>query len=588
MRNDLLRYMLELVPVDDDYLTQSGGSYLKEIRQLESILRPLWGILPAYKGSVDKLSTFDAIKKLKQCVEEERLPNISIENRQIAVEAGVIGYAIGQFGNNFLQLFSKKGRSYLIQWLNQLNRIEFPAGNWYFFLILINGALKENKLAYSEERLTFAKEAIESFYLGDGWYSDGANYQRDYYVAFAFHFYGMLYSRFTSDPQGEVYLQRAALFAKDFKHWFDPAGRSLPFGRSLTYRFAHISYWSALILSGAYHQTDMSIGEIKGIITRNIRFWQNQPISLPKEKNLSIGYGYNQLILSEDYNAPASPMWAFKAFVLLELQPDDPFWLVDEEKLSIADVRVQEHAGFHITQNENQTIALSNLQYSKNQKMFHQTEKYTKFAYSSYFGFNLSRDNHGIESFAIDSTLAFSIKGHDQYQTRQTNLASRVFSTYSWSRWIVWNEIIVESYLVPVNGDTHIRIHVVDTPYDIETFEGGYPLFDWNPKYDSPTVEQYRSCLENRFGYSLIQDLKENRCAGIVNQGPNTNVYSPEKNGIPILKSELSKGIHVFATLVSGGPKKSPVDDLKFSEMRNYYQIKVRGKIIKIIKEQSV
>lgn len=142
-RKAVLEYLLDLLPEDDEYLTQSGGAYLIEIRQLESILRLLWGILPGFSGSLETLKSFDAIVKFQKCVENKQLPTISTANRQIAVEAGVLGYAIGQYGEEFLELFSEEGQVYLIQWLNQLNQIEFPAGNWYFFLILINGALKE-------------------------------------------------------------------------------------------------------------------------------------------------------------------------------------------------------------------------------------------------------------------------------------------------------------------------------------------------------------------------------------------------------------------------------------------------------------
>lgn len=587
-RNEVVGYLLEWLPEDDAYLMQSGGAYLIEIRQLESILRPLWGILPECADSLNKLEEFDAFKKLKECVEGKQLPHISTANRQIAVEVGVLGYAIGQFGETFLQMFNSEGRDYLIRWLNQINQIEFPAGNWYFFLILINGALKEHGLPYSEEQLTFAKAGIESFYLGDGWYSDGENKQRDYYVAFAFHFYGMLYSRFSSDLQGQVYVQRAILFAKDFQHWFDPKGCSLPFGRSLIYRFAHISFWSALIISGAYQKTDLSLAEIKGIIGRNLRFWKELPIQLPKEKNLSIGYGYNQLILSEDYNAPASPMWGFKAFILLELPDDAAFWSLNEAELPIQKHCVQPHAGFHITQNMNHTVALSNLQYCSNQKMYHQSEKYTKFAYSTYFGFNLTRDSQNIESFAIDSTLAFSIKGHNQYQTRQTILTSKIFPTYSFSEWSVWNEVNVQSYLVPIDGDSHLRIHMIDTPYTVEAFEGGFPLFDWNPKYNQPKLGPSSSYLENHFGFSLIKDLNGNRQADVVCQGPNTNIYSSEKNSIPVLKTELLKGRHTFAALVAGGPKKSMVTRLHLVETANDFQVLANDREFIIKKEQSI
>lgn len=190
-----------LTPTDLDYLSQSGGSYLEEIRQFEGIMRPLWGIIPAHGHNITNLKENFYIQSLTQLVEERNLPEISTANRQIAVELGIMGYALGKFGENFLALFSPPSQRYLIAWLNQVNEIEFPAGNWYFFLVLVNSGLKKMDLPYSEKQLTFAKKEIETFYLGEGWYSDGKNQQRDYYVAFAFHFYGLLYASFSNDSQ---------------------------------------------------------------------------------------------------------------------------------------------------------------------------------------------------------------------------------------------------------------------------------------------------------------------------------------------------------------------------------------------------
>src|SRR5699024_6189 len=158
-------------------------------------------------------------------------------------------------------------------------------------------------------RLQEALEKIDSFYLGNGWYSDGKNFQRDYYVAFAFHFYGLLYSRFSKDAHAEKFKKRAVRFSEDFIYWFDETGRSLPFGRSLTYRFAHVSFWVALILSDVYEKTPYSLGQIKKLILDHLCFWKEQPITASANGNLSIGYGYSQQLLSEDYNSPGSPMW---------------------------------------------------------------------------------------------------------------------------------------------------------------------------------------------------------------------------------------------------------------------------------------
>ena len=66
-------------------------------------------------------------------------------------------------------------------------------------------------------------DQLESFYLGEGWYSDGRSEQRDYYVAFAMHYYGLIYSTLAQEQDAERcqrFRRRAARFAQDFIMWF--------------------------------------------------------------------------------------------------------------------------------------------------------------------------------------------------------------------------------------------------------------------------------------------------------------------------------------------------------------------------------
>lgn len=54
-------------------------------------------------------------------------------------------------------------------------------------------------------------DRYESFYLGNGWYSDGKRPQKDYYVSFGIHFYCLLYARFMEkeDPEHTALLRNA-------------------------------------------------------------------------------------------------------------------------------------------------------------------------------------------------------------------------------------------------------------------------------------------------------------------------------------------------------------------------------------------
>ena len=75
---------------------------------------------------------------------------------------------------------------------------------------------------------------------------------------------------------------------------------SVPFGRSLTYRFAMIAFWSAVAFSGV---DEFSPGVVKGLILRHLRWWQQQPI-FDRDGILTLGFAYPNLAMCEDYNSP--------------------------------------------------------------------------------------------------------------------------------------------------------------------------------------------------------------------------------------------------------------------------------------------
>lgn len=54
-------------------------------------------------------------------------------------------------------------------------------------------------MLYSPELLEDGLCKIDSYYSGDGWSTDGASVQKDYYIPWAIQYYGLLYSKFAAD-----------------------------------------------------------------------------------------------------------------------------------------------------------------------------------------------------------------------------------------------------------------------------------------------------------------------------------------------------------------------------------------------------
>ena len=176
-------------------------------------------------------------------------------------------------------------------------------------------------------------DRIDGWYLGDGWYEDGAGGACDWYAAWAFHTYGLLYAASgLGDPvRAAVFRERASEFAGQLVHWFAADGAALPFGRSLTYRFAQAAFWGALALADV---EALRWGQLKGLYLRSLRHWTSLPV-WERDGVLSVGYGYDNRRVAERYIAAASPYWAFKAFLPLAAPADHPFWTAEEEPSSL-------------------------------------------------------------------------------------------------------------------------------------------------------------------------------------------------------------------------------------------------------------
>lgn len=100
--------------------------------------------------------------------------------------------------------------------------------------------------------------------------------QMDYYSgSFAIQYLQLLYSRLTSDSnpdRAEEYRQRARMYALDFVHYFDPEGRAITFGRSLTYRWAMVAFWGSVVFADVELPAPLTWGVVKGIYLRNLRW----------------------------------------------------------------------------------------------------------------------------------------------------------------------------------------------------------------------------------------------------------------------------------------------------------------------------
>ncbi|TCP23523.1 hypothetical protein EV207_13043 [Scopulibacillus darangshiensis] len=557
-KSDLQALVKQLVKPLEDYfsedhthlfLGQTAAHYSKQVAGFEAFSRPLWGMAPLIAGGGSTSIWEKYIDGIKHGTnpEHQGFWGFPGDYDQRVVETAAFGLTLALCGPTLLHRFTAPEKDRLFNWLSVVSKRKTGDNNWNLFKVMVNTGLARSGMAYDQGANDEAFARIERYYLGNGWYSDGLTRQKDYYVSFAIHFYCLIYATLMEEQDPErarLFKDRAAKFANDFIYWFSADGSSFPFGRSMTYRFAQTAFWSALAFAKV---ESVSWGEVKGVVLRHLRWWMKQPI-FTHDGVLTIGYGYPNLIMAENYNAPGSPYWAFKAFLVLTLSEDHPFWKEEEQDLpKLQEIKVQKHPQMIVCRDRiNQHVfALTSGQYA-NFEPAHTAEKYAKFVYSNQFGFSVSKESHGLTHGAFDSMLALSEKDN-HWRVRRTCEKVEINDDYIYSLWKPWGNVDIKTWLIPLNL-WHIRIHHIKSERMLDTAEGGFAI-----PVDDPYKgrgEQQREFAKSSTGLSGIIDLFEEREFKIVRSAPNTNMLYPNVSDIPTLVSSLDTGSHWLAAAV--------------------------------------
>ncbi|MFD5293666.1 DUF2264 domain-containing protein [Streptomyces mutabilis] len=536
-------------------LGATGAHFSATAAGLEGFARPLWGLAPLAAGGaeVDWAPYLRGIAHGSDPEHPEYWGTASANDQRL-VEMAALALTLALVPEQVWEPLRAAERLRLTRWLARINEVGTPDNNWLFFRVLVNDALhRVGSPLHDPAAEREALRRLDDFYLGDGWYSDGPTRQRDYYVSFAMHFYGLIHSRLAADRAPErarVLRDRAALFAGDFAHWFDDDGAALPFGRSLTYRFAQGAFWGALAFAGV---EALPWGQTKGLALRHLRWWARQPVT-DDAGLLTIGYGYPNLLMAEEYNSPGSPYWALKFFLPLALPESHPFWQADEEPAGPLDaVSVQKHPGMLVCRESEagHVVALAGGQ--ENTWTRHGPEKYAKFAYSTAFGFSVPAGTRGLEQAAADSALALS-DDEVHWRVREASIEARIDSGMLWSRWRPMAGVEIETWLLP-RSPWHVRVHRLSTDRAVWSAEGGWALDRTGddpagPLGGSATGPGF-ACSSFPAGRSGVRDLYGTRVGEAVRTAPNTNVLHP-RTVLPALRGEHGPGTHWLVSAVLG------------------------------------
>ncbi|KAL5334012.1 hypothetical protein BJX70DRAFT_379529 [Aspergillus crustosus] len=465
--------------------------------QLEGFARPLWVVPFLFdEPSAATLNLQSWVHGLETGTDPDS-PEYwgdlgNFDQRMVEMES--IAIALLAKPDNFLRSMSKDAMTRLADWLRQINDHKMPQNNWLWFRVFVNLALIKSLGVPRNElqaQINADLETLDTFQLGEGWSSDGLwgddRKQADYYSgSFAIQFAQLLYIRFAGDGDTnrvDRYRESARDFGATFWRYFDTNGAAIPFGRSMTYRFAFAAFWSAAACANVQLSAPVDrIGIIKGLLTRHLRWWSKRPEIFNPDGTLNIGFTYPNMYLSENYNSPQSVYWCLKSFIVLMLPDNHLFWTSPElpypslgpSEASLPKVQVVWPPRHVLINGPEHHFMLSAGQMTRKGHKAREA-KYGKFAYSSTFAFSVP-SGPLLEQLAPDSTLSISHDDGETWKVRsepydekivQVTVLNEVQGVPALSSvWRPWKylDLTVTTILIPL-AETfpgwHLRVHSV-------------------------------------------------------------------------------------------------------------------------------
>lgn len=555
-KEDYLRLLEQLIePLRDRYtplcagldIGNTGAWYDRRTILMEGFSRVLWGLVPMWKGGGTILDGFDMLYRQGLCAgtdpESVEYWRGFHDRDQYFVEMAAISFGLLLTPDRLWNPLSDTEKDRLSSWLENINTYELCDSNWQLFGVLTNIALKKLGRNYSAEKLAQSLEKVEQYYSGNGWYTDGPEGKTDYYISFAIHFDCLLYAVFMEQEDPErciLYKQRAVLFAQEFIYWFSEDGSALPYGRSLTYRFAQCAFWSACLFAGI---EPFPLGVMKGIIARHFADWFACPIT-DNSGVLTIGYKYPNLHMAEAYNAPGSPYWALKSFIFLALPDDHPFWSAPLLPLSTLEpAKTLKNANMVITRDAAHTCAYP-AGINDPSVPHHMEAKYAKFAYSTAFGFSVPYSAVSLSEAAPDSMLAFVLDGLVFVRRRCINC--RIEDDCVYSVWSPFSGITVETALIPQQNG-HIRRHTIHSDYNCTAYDCGFAVAaKADGTADIHTANGYAQAANGK----QLCTVSGKGMGEMIYASPNTNLIVPNTM-IPAVRYTVPQGMTIIETTVA-------------------------------------
>ena len=316
---------------------------------LEAFARVFNGIAPWLELGVDGSSEGKLREKyihlVIKCISNAVNPNSNdyifvVEPKQSLVELALFAQGLLRAKHQIWLNLPMDIQARIIRELKNTRIIAPYENHWLLYTSMIEAALLEFTGECDKERLTYAVSKFrDEFYMGDGIYSDGEDFESGYWNSLVIHpmlndILGVMRKYGLQDGEFlDVQLMRSSRLASQLERSISPEGTYPLVGKSLAYRCGVFHLLSQASLLKVLPR-NISAAQVRCALTKVIKrqFGSNQNFNT--EGWLICGFNGSQIEMCED-NINTGSLYACCAiFLPLGLSQNDYFWKAPFEEWS--------------------------------------------------------------------------------------------------------------------------------------------------------------------------------------------------------------------------------------------------------------
>lgn len=244
------------------------------------------------------------------------------------VEAANIAFSLHVSGETLWNGLTRPEKRQIADWLRHHARLNVWHNNWQLFPAMAEGFLRSVGEDTSGCHGSRNVARVESWYVGDGWYTDGPERAFDYYNAWAIHPYLWAWYRMIGEeagPEAERHRDRLSRFVTSWSDMIASDGAPVHVGRSLTYRTAMLA---ALWCAEADGVNPLSPGRTRQMASSVVKHFVDRGVGI--DEPLSLGWHRPFEGTCQAYSGFGSPFLAGIGFLGLALPESAPVWSARE------------------------------------------------------------------------------------------------------------------------------------------------------------------------------------------------------------------------------------------------------------------